>query len=67
MYASLTRTFPSIDWPALAIDMAERVSTHGMRRSAEMAEAADMLAEIDIDPGLARAVSDAHRRGAKRQ
>jgi 3-hydroxyisobutyrate dehydrogenase-like beta-hydroxyacid dehydrogenase len=64
VYASLTRTFPSIDWPKLADDMAERVATHGRRRSAEMAEAADMLAEIDIDPSLARAVSDAHKRGA---
>jgi 3-hydroxyisobutyrate dehydrogenase-like beta-hydroxyacid dehydrogenase len=65
VYASLTGTFPSIDWPRLADDMAERVATHGRRRAAEMREAADMLAEIDIDPGLARAVSDAHKRGAK--
>ncbi len=66
VYASLTGTFPSIDWPMLAEDMAERVATHGKRRSAEMREAADMLGDIGIDPGLAAAVSDAHARGAKR-
>lgn len=64
--ASLSSTFPSIDWSTLADDMAERVATHGRRRSAEMREAADMLAEIDIDPSLVRAVADAQRRGAKK-
>ena len=65
--ASLSRTFPSIDWPKLAVDMTERVATHGIRRAAEMREAADMLSEIDIDPGLAAAVAAAHDRGAKRK
>jgi 3-hydroxyisobutyrate dehydrogenase-like beta-hydroxyacid dehydrogenase len=66
VYASLAGTFPSIDWPKLADDMAERVATHGIRRAAEMREVADMLDEIDIDPSLAAAVSAAHKRGAKR-
>ena len=67
VYASLAGTFPSIDWPKLADDMAERVSTHGVRRAAEMREAADMLREIDIEPGLASAVADAQARGARRK
>ncbi len=65
VFASLGATFPSIDWPALAEDMAERVATHGVRRSAEMAEAAAMLTELGVHPGLAQAVSDAQLRGVK--
>ncbi|KAB2846940.1 MAG: NAD(P)-dependent oxidoreductase [Hyphomicrobiaceae bacterium] len=64
VYGSLSETFPSIDWPALAINMAERVATHGLRRAAEMQEAGDMLAEMGFDPSLARAVADAQMRGA---
>jgi 3-hydroxyisobutyrate dehydrogenase-like beta-hydroxyacid dehydrogenase len=65
VYGSLGQTFPSIAWPALADDMAERVATHGIRRAAEMREAAQMLAEMGLEPGLARAVADAHERGAR--
>jgi 3-hydroxyisobutyrate dehydrogenase-like beta-hydroxyacid dehydrogenase len=66
VYASLAETFPSIDWPALADDMAERVATHGIRRSAEMREAAQMLGEMGFDPVLAEAVANAQARGARR-
>jgi 3-hydroxyisobutyrate dehydrogenase-like beta-hydroxyacid dehydrogenase len=66
VYASLAQTFPSIDWPALADNMAERVATHGIRRSAEMREAAQMLAEMGLDPALADAVADAQARGARK-
>ena len=63
--ASLHATFPSIDFHALAADMRERVATHGVRRSAEMAEAGEMLAALGMNPDLALAVSAAHLRGAK--
>ena len=65
VYGSLSETFPSIDWPRLAGDMNERVATHGVRRAAEMREAADMLLEAGFDSALARAVADAQERGAK--
>jgi 3-hydroxyisobutyrate dehydrogenase-like beta-hydroxyacid dehydrogenase len=65
VYGSLGQTFPSIDWRALAATMAERVATHGVRRAAEMREAADMVAELGLDPGLAQAVADAQLRGAR--
>jgi len=45
--------------------MAERVGKHGVRRAAEMREAADMLAEMGLEPGLARAVADAQERGVR--
>ncbi len=65
VYASLAETFPSIDWGKLAMDMAERVATHGKRRSAEMQEAADMLGEMGVNASLARAVAEAQARGAR--
>lgn len=66
VYASLTETFPSIDWPALAENMQERIERHGIRRAEEMREAAQMLAAFGIDEKLALAVADAQERGAKR-
>jgi 3-hydroxyisobutyrate dehydrogenase-like beta-hydroxyacid dehydrogenase len=65
VYGSLGQTFPSIAWSDLADAMTERVATHGIRRAAEMREAAEMLAEISREPKLARAVADAHERGAR--
>ena len=65
VYGSLGQTFPSIVWSELADKMAERVGKHGVRRAAEMREAADMLAEMGLEPGLARAVADAQERGVR--
>jgi 3-hydroxyisobutyrate dehydrogenase-like beta-hydroxyacid dehydrogenase len=67
VYASLGETFPSIDWLRLASDMGERVAKHGLRRAAEMREAAEMLAEMGLEPSLVRAVADAQWRGARPQ
>ncbi|UZF90741.1 NAD(P)-dependent oxidoreductase [Bosea sp. NBC_00550] len=67
VFASLHATFPSIDFHALASDMRERVATHGVRRAAEMREAAEMLAAAGLAPGLASAVADAQQRGARRK
>ena len=66
VFASLSETFPAIDWRALAEDMQERVATHGKRRSEEMQEAANMVADFGIDEELVRAVANAQARGAKR-
>jgi 3-hydroxyisobutyrate dehydrogenase-like beta-hydroxyacid dehydrogenase len=65
VFASLHGTFPSIDFHKLAADMRERVATHGVRRAAEMREAAEMLAAAGLDPGMARAVADSQQRGAR--
>ncbi|HEV7324240.1 MAG TPA: DUF1932 domain-containing protein [Bosea sp. (in: a-proteobacteria)] len=67
VFASLHATFPSIDFHALAADMRERVATHGVRRSAEMREAAEMLSVASLHPGLAQAIADAQLRGARRK
>lgn len=65
VFASLGATFPSIDFHALAADMRARVAIHGVRRAAEMREAAEMLAAAGLEPGLAIAVADAQQRGAR--
>ncbi|MBK8008515.1 MAG: NAD(P)-dependent oxidoreductase [Rhizobiales bacterium] len=65
VFASLAETFPSIDWPALAEDMKERVATHGKRRAEEMREAGEMLSDFGFDAELAFAVANAQARGAK--
>jgi hypothetical protein len=64
VFGSLGQTFPSILWSDLAHAMTERVAKHGVRRAAELREAAEMLAEMGLDPALARAVADAQERGA---
>jgi 3-hydroxyisobutyrate dehydrogenase-like beta-hydroxyacid dehydrogenase len=66
VFASLGETFPSIDWHALSEDMKERVATHGKRRSEEMREAGEMLADAGFDAELALAVANAQARGVKR-
>lgn len=64
VFKSLNDTFPGIDFMYLADMMETRVRQHGIRRAAEMREAADMLDDLGIDPALARAVADAHERAA---
>jgi hypothetical protein len=64
VFGSLRETFPSIDWPELAVAMAERVAKHGIRRAAEMREAAEMLSDLGDDPALCRAIADRHERFA---
>jgi 3-hydroxyisobutyrate dehydrogenase-like beta-hydroxyacid dehydrogenase len=64
VFGSLEATYPGMNWAALAENSIERVSSHGLRRAAEMREAADMIADIGLNPALARAIADAQERGA---
>ena len=64
VFASLNDTFPGTDFAKLADLMAGRVRQHGVRRAAEMREAADMLDDLGVNSALARAVADAQDRGA---
>jgi 3-hydroxyisobutyrate dehydrogenase-like beta-hydroxyacid dehydrogenase len=63
--ASLTASYPALDWRAMAENMGERVRTHGVRRAAEMREAAAMLEDLGLDPTLSSAIADRHERIAK--
>jgi 3-hydroxyisobutyrate dehydrogenase-like beta-hydroxyacid dehydrogenase len=64
VFGSLEATYPGMNWAALAQNSAERVSNHGLRRAAEMREAADMIADMGFSPALARAIADAQEHGA---
>jgi 3-hydroxyisobutyrate dehydrogenase-like beta-hydroxyacid dehydrogenase len=65
VYKSLNATFPGTDFRALAKTMRGRVAQHGVRRAAEMREAAMMLRDLNFNGDLAAAVADAQDRGAK--
>jgi 3-hydroxyisobutyrate dehydrogenase-like beta-hydroxyacid dehydrogenase len=67
VFDSLAETFPAIDFRVLAQTMADRVRKHGIRRAAEMREAARMLEDLGLDGSLARAVADAHECAAGAQ
>ncbi len=64
VFASLDASFPGVKFNELALYMAQRVNEHGVRRAAEMREAAMMLDDLGMDGSLSRAVADAQERGA---
>jgi 3-hydroxyisobutyrate dehydrogenase-like beta-hydroxyacid dehydrogenase len=64
VFASLDASYPSIDWRKLSVDMAGRVRQHGVRRGAEMREAAAMVADLGMMNELELAVAGAQERGA---
>ena len=47
--------------------MGQRVRQHGIRRAAEMREAAMMVADLGRNDTLCKAVADAQERGADRK
>jgi 3-hydroxyisobutyrate dehydrogenase-like beta-hydroxyacid dehydrogenase len=57
VFASLTETWPGIDWKQLADYTSGRVVVHGERRAREMEEVAETLKAIGIDPIMAEATA----------
>jgi 3-hydroxyisobutyrate dehydrogenase-like beta-hydroxyacid dehydrogenase len=53
--ATLSKSFPTLDWPKMVGYNLERMASHGMRRAAEMEEVADTLRELGIEPHMAEA------------
>jgi 3-hydroxyisobutyrate dehydrogenase-like beta-hydroxyacid dehydrogenase len=60
VYASLSKSFPGLGWPDFPKYLIERVTTHGIRRAAEMRESAVTMAELGFPAGhaMANAVAD---------
>ncbi len=56
--ASLDASFPGVDAGTRAAHMMERAATHGIRRAAEMREAARMLDDLGLAGRMARATVD---------
>jgi 3-hydroxyisobutyrate dehydrogenase-like beta-hydroxyacid dehydrogenase len=52
--ASLDETFPGFDWKKRSAYMLERVMTHGVRRAAEMREAALTVDQLGLDAAMSR-------------
>jgi len=63
--ASLTASYPGMDWAELARTMPTRVTRHGGRRAAEMREAARMMREAGLNGDFAEAIADRHESFAK--
>jgi 3-hydroxyisobutyrate dehydrogenase-like beta-hydroxyacid dehydrogenase len=53
--ASLSKSFPTLDWRRTIEYNLERMASHGVRRAAEMEEVADTLRELGIEPLMASA------------
>jgi 3-hydroxyisobutyrate dehydrogenase-like beta-hydroxyacid dehydrogenase len=52
--ASLDETFPGFDWKKRVAYMLERMMTHGVRRAAEMREAALTVDQLGLDGAMSR-------------
>ena len=57
VFASLTESYPGMDWKTLADYMIGRVVEHGERRAREMEEVAETLESIGIEPIMAEATA----------
>lgn len=56
--ASISGSFPGLDWPRFAEYQFERTTTHGRRRAAEMRESAATLDALGLHGSLADAIAD---------
>ncbi len=59
--ASLSNSFPTLNWTKIVAYNLERMANHGTRRAAEMKEVADTLRELGIDPHMAEATVERQR------
>jgi 3-hydroxyisobutyrate dehydrogenase-like beta-hydroxyacid dehydrogenase len=59
--ASLSKSFPTLDWTRIVAYNLERMANHGTRRAAEMEEVADTLRELGIEPHMANATVQRQR------
>lgn len=57
VFASLSETFPGINWSEMATYMVGRVVVHGERRAREMDEVAGTLRSSGVDPIMAEATA----------
>lgn len=56
--ASMKQTYPEMDWPKVADYLVGRAAVHGVRREAEMREAARMLRDVGFEPMMAEATAN---------
>ncbi len=56
--ASLSESYPGLDWPKLASYHISRVALHGKRRAAEMREVVATLEDLGVEPLMATATAE---------
>jgi len=52
IFASLSKSFPGLDWPQMVEYNLERMASHGIRRAHEMEEVAETLRELGVVPHI---------------
>ena len=57
IFASVAESFPGLDWDGIASYLVGRTALHGERRAHEMAEVADTLRGLGIEPMMADAAA----------
>lgn len=57
IYASLSASYPGLDWPRFAGYQFERTTRHGRRRAAEMRESGETLDALGLHGALAREIA----------
>ena len=57
---SLAASYPGMDWAEALRAMPQRVARHGVRRAAEMREAARMIEEMGLSGDFAEAIARRH-------
>jgi 3-hydroxyisobutyrate dehydrogenase-like beta-hydroxyacid dehydrogenase len=62
LIASLTQTFPALDWAKIADYNLERMASHGIRRAAEMREVAQTLEDLGVEPLMTRGTIERQQR-----
>jgi 3-hydroxyisobutyrate dehydrogenase-like beta-hydroxyacid dehydrogenase len=62
LIASLTQTFPTLDWARMADYNLERMASHGIRRAAEMREVAKTLEDMGVEPLMTRGTIERQQR-----
>ena len=62
LIASLTQTFPTLDWARIADYNLERMASHGIRRAAEMREVAQTLEDLGVEPLMTRGTIERQQR-----
>ena len=60
--ASLSKSYPGLEWPKIAEYHFERSTRHGKRRAAEMLESGATLDELGLNGALAREIADVQAR-----
>lgn len=60
--ASVSGSYPGLDWPRFAEYQFERTTIHGRRRAAEMRESAATLDALGLHGALANAIADVQER-----